>query len=172
MKNLQKNLTKNIDALNSINLERYISSEMKFAEPLSNLSYLRLCEFQEKCRLIEKLFSSIQANLLDFEYCVGNYGTCLYLTFSPESSSSIKKNRWYLYQFFINYFPVNFRQPDWFYDNFIHQTISSYRESKDGDYVRIKLALNHDQLEIEFPSHDFFCYSYKELMDKEELIAA
>lgn len=171
MKKIPKRLTDEIKVLQSFNLNEYASDQMEFSEPLSALSSVKLMTFKSNCRLIEKLFKSIDTDLLDFKFSAGNYGVNVYLTFSHKSTESIKENRWLLYGFFTHIFPVNYRELDWFEDKFIHQTLSSFFEPNDKEFVRLKLSLNYDQFEVEFPSHDFFCLSQKEIMEREENLA-
>lgn len=170
MKKISMQLKRKIEALKTSNLNQYISDQMTFVEPLSVLDSSQLMMFRFNCHLIEKLFNSIEAELLNFEYSAGNYGTNIYLTFSHKSADIIRKNRWLLYDFFTHIFPVNYRELDWLDDHFIHQSLSNFYEPKSKEFVRLKLALNYDQIDVQFPSHDFFCLCQKELAINEEVL--
>lgn len=148
--------------LKGINTMNYKSNNLKFIKPLSISGYARLYEFQDGIRKMEDFFIDLEVNLESVEIFANEYATVLYFEFDFEDFDVLTKrtNRFQLYRFLDEHFPVRSREIDWMFDEFIQQTLSGIFQNKESKKTVLKLALDDGNSVLNYPSHDFFCLSH------------
>lgn len=148
--------------LKGINTMNYKSDNLEFIKPLSISGYARLYEFQNGIRELEDFFIDLEVNLESIELFANEYATVLYFEFDYEDFEILTNitNRFQLYRFLNEHFPVRSREIDWMFDEFIHQTLSRISRNKESKKTLLKLALDDENDILRYPSHDFFCLSH------------
>jgi hypothetical protein len=140
----------------------YLSDELKYIKPLSISGYARLYEFQDGVKRLEELFSDMGTTLNSVSLFANEYATVLYFEFNYEDFKILtdKSNRFPLYGHLQNNFPVRGRVLDWMLDDYIQQTLSGIYQDSESNKTVLNLALDDEDYNLIYPSHDFFCLSH------------
>ena len=138
---------------------RHPSNQWKFAKELSIRTKAQVITFKSKCHLLEEFLFDRGVTINKFSFHGTDYNSYLHLEMKFEDYEILHKSRWEFYRFLHKHLPINFREIDWMGDKFIHQSISRISQWKDDKKTSLRLVLDYQQHDVEYPSHDFICMS-------------